>query len=46
MRVRSKGGEYRLLTPTTRFQPLDLPGATRENLEVDTFNFYVGVLVE
>ncbi len=46
VRVRLKGGKYRLLTPTTKLQPLDLPGATPENLEVDTFNFYVGVLVE
>ncbi|UYZ57975.1 M1 family metallopeptidase [Hymenobacter latericus] len=46
VRVRVKGGEYRFVQPTTRFEPLDLPGATRENLEVDTFNYYIGVLVD
>jgi len=46
VRVRLKGGEYKFLTPTTKFKPLDLPGATRENVEVDTFNYYVGVLID
>ena len=45
-RVRTKGGDYRLLPLTTQFQPLDLPGATPQNVEVDTFDYYVGVLVE
>ena len=31
---------------TTTFQPVTLPGLTRENLEVDTDNQYIGVLVE
>ncbi|RTQ45909.1 M1 family peptidase [Hymenobacter gummosus] len=46
VRVRTRGGEYRLILPNTRFQVMDLPGATKENLEVDTFNYYIGVLVE
>jgi len=46
VRVRVKGGEYQFITPTTRLQPVSLPGVTRENVEVDTFNYYVGVLVE
>ncbi|AYA37649.1 M1 family peptidase [Hymenobacter oligotrophus] len=46
VRVRLKGGEYRFVQPTTRFEPIDLPGATRDNLEVDTFNYYIGVLVD
>ena len=46
VRVRTKGGDYRLLPLTTQFQPLDLPGATPQNVEVDTFDYYVGVLVE
>ena len=45
-RVRTKGGDYRLLPLTTQWQPLDLPGATPANVEVDTFDYYVGVLVE
>jgi aminopeptidase N len=46
VRLRTKGGEYKLLTPTTKWQALDLPGATRDNVEVDTFNYYVGVLMD
>ncbi|UPL48762.1 M1 family metallopeptidase [Hymenobacter sublimis] len=46
IRLRTKGGEYHTLPLTTSFQPLNLPGLTRENLEVDTENYYIGVLVE
>ena len=47
VRLRVKGGEYQLIRPTTTFQPLKtLPGLTKENLEVDTFTYYIGVLVE
>ncbi|MCR5888157.1 M1 family metallopeptidase [Hymenobacter sp. J193] len=46
VRVRTRGGEYRTITPTRSFKPLDLPGLTRENIEVDTHNYYIGVLVE
>ncbi len=46
VRLRLKGGEYKFLTPTTKFKPLDLPGATRDNVEVDTFNYYIGVLMD
>jgi len=44
VRVRTKGGEYRFVTPDRK--PLDLPGATRDNVEVDTFNYYIGVLMD
>ena len=46
VRLRLKSGEYKLLSMSTKFKPLDLPGATRENLEVDTLNYYIGVLME
>ena len=47
VRVRLKGGEYQFIMPTTKFAPIkELVGATKENLEVDTFNYYIGVLVE
>jgi aminopeptidase N len=44
VRVRTKGGEYRFVTPDRK--PFDLPGATRDNVEVDTFNYYIGVLMD
>jgi aminopeptidase N len=46
VRVRTKGGEYRFIQPSSTFRVIDLPGATKENLEVDTFNYYIGVLVD
>ncbi len=46
VRLRLKGGAYQLVPLTTKWQPLPLPGATRDNVEVDTFNYYVGVLMD
>lgn len=45
--VRKKGDEeYVLIHPTRRWTPVQLKGLNKENLEVDTFNYYIGVLVE
>ena len=46
VKVRIKGGEYQFITPTTRFKPVDIKDATKDNIEVDTFNYYIGVLVD
>lgn len=46
VRVRIKGGEYEFITPSTRFTPVELKNATRDNIEVDTFNYYIGVMVD
>jgi len=46
VKVRVKGGEYQFISPTTRFRPVDIKDATKENIEVDTFNYYIGVLVD
>ena len=47
VRMRLKGGEYQFITPTARFSPIkELAGATKETLEVDTFNYYIGALVD
>jgi len=43
VRVKVKGGEYQFITPTTTAQAINIPGATKENLEADTFNFYISV---
>ncbi len=45
VRVRVKGGEYKFITPRTRFTPVTIDGATKDNIEADTFNYYIGVLV-
>jgi len=46
VKVRVKGGEYEFITPSTRFTPVELKNATKDNIEVDTFNYYIGVLVD
>jgi aminopeptidase N len=46
VRVKIKGGEYQFITPTTHFMPVDIKNATKDNIEVDTFNYYIGVLVD
>jgi aminopeptidase N len=46
VRVRVKGGEYQFIVPSTRFRPVDVAGLTKDNVEVDTFNYYIGVLVD
>ncbi|GAB3937156.1 M1 family metallopeptidase [Mucilaginibacter myungsuensis] len=46
VRVRTKGGKWKFITPTTRVTPINVQGLTKENLEVDTLNYYIGVLVE
>ncbi|MEC3879068.1 M1 family metallopeptidase [Parapedobacter sp. 10938] len=46
VRVRKRGGAYQFIQPTRQFTPVNIPGLTRDNLDVDTFNFYIGVLVE
>ncbi|HTE02343.1 MAG TPA: M1 family metallopeptidase [Mucilaginibacter sp.] len=41
VRVKVKGGEYKFITPTTTLQPFDLPGAGKDNLQADTFDYYI-----
>lgn len=47
LRVRVKGGEYVFIKPLKgQFTPVNIRGITKENLEVDLFNYYVGVLID
>ncbi|MFC6103298.1 M1 family metallopeptidase [Olivibacter domesticus] len=46
VKVRVKGGQYQFINPDRSWKKVDITGATKENLEVDTFNYYIGVLVE
>jgi hypothetical protein len=46
VKVRVNGGDYKFITPTKQFKPFELDGATKDTIEVDTFNYYIGVLVE
>jgi aminopeptidase N len=46
VKVKIKGGEYKYITPKTRFAPVNIEGANKDNIEVDTFNYYIGVLID
>ena len=46
VRVKIKGGEYQFITPGTTFKPVNIEGLTKDNVDVDTFNYYIGVLID
>ncbi len=46
VRIRKKGNAYQFIEPSRNWTAVDIPGLSKENLEVDTFNFYIGVLIE
>ena len=46
VRIRVKDGNYQFIHPKRYRTSIDIPGLTRNNVEVDTFNFYIGVLIE
>lgn len=46
VKIRAKGGEYKLIKVGKYATPLDIAGITKKNIEVDTFNYYIGVLIE
>ncbi|SDT49112.1 Peptidase family M1 [Mucilaginibacter mallensis] len=57
VRIRMKGAEYKYFTPkatngrgpvSSRVQPtlINIPSVNKDNVEVDTFNYYIGVLVD
>ena len=46
VKVRLRGGEYQFIKPSTEFEQISIPGATKDNIEADTFNYYIGMLVD
>ena len=46
LRVRIKGGEWQFIQPGKDFSPVNITGATKDNIEVDTFNYYIGVKMD
>ena len=46
VKIKVKNGEYQYFTLGTSFTPIKLALATKDNIEVDTFNYYIGVLVD
>jgi len=43
VKIKVKGGEYQVIYPTTQLQELKLSGASKDNLEADTFDFYINL---
>ncbi|TCC93478.1 M1 family peptidase [Pedobacter frigiditerrae] len=43
VRLKVKGGDFKFYNLTTAFKPIELAGATKDNIEVD-FNYYIGKL--
>ncbi|WP_345954746.1 M1 family metallopeptidase [Mucilaginibacter sp. PAMB04168] len=41
VKLRKKGGEYYLVKLNTEYAPVNMPGLTQDNLEVDTQEFYI-----
>ncbi len=47
VKVRVKGGVYKFINPVKGlFTTVNIDGITKDNLEVDTFNYYTGVMVD
>jgi len=46
VKIKVKGGEYKFLSPTARFTPVPIEGITKDNVEVDTFNYYIGIMID
>jgi len=45
LRMRVKGGTYAFIKPVTlKWTEIPIPGINKENTDIDTFNFYIGVL--
>jgi aminopeptidase N len=44
VRIKIKGGAYKLIYPDARFKTIEIENATIENIIVDTDNYYIGVL--
>lgn len=44
--LRTKGGQYQQIKVSKSYTPVAIDGITKDNIEIDTFNYYIGVLVE
>ena len=44
VKMKVKGGEYKFVNVGQYASPVDINGVTEDNVEVDTFNYYIGIL--
>jgi aminopeptidase N len=45
VRIRKKGAEFEMISPSTKFAPIAIEGLTKDNVEVDLINYYIGILL-
>ncbi len=43
LKIRVKGGEYKFVTFGDQYTPVNIEGINKDNVEVDTFNYYLTV---
>jgi len=46
VKIKVKGGEYQYIKVGTHFRPINIGGINKENIQVDTFNYYIGVMID
>jgi hypothetical protein len=44
VRMRTKGGDYTFVNVSTSQSQVKIDGVTEDNVEVDFFNYYLGIL--
>lgn len=43
--IKIKGEKYQFITPSDKFTPVSIKGLTKDNLVIDTANYYISVLL-
>lgn len=46
IKLRKKGGEYYFVKLNADYAPISLPGLTKDNLEIDTFDYYINTNIQ
>ena len=44
VKIRVKGGDYKFINVSQSPTQVDIDGVTEDNVEVDVFNYYIGIL--
>lgn len=46
VKIRKKDSDYQFIEVDRSWKEVTLPGANKDNIEVDTYNYYIGILIE
>jgi hypothetical protein len=44
--IKIRDGRYQFTTPSAKFTPVGIEGITKDNLVIDTANYYIGILLD